>query len=423
MSSLWQPCSVHYDIVVEVMDLLINESPEDPDTWQTIGAISRTCKSLRVEGVRRLLSSTVYVNLMHQPHLVSNFCDFMLSDPVGRGPNLRRLSVYVQHIEEEVARLFADVLSLSINLEYLEIKSLFMVTKPVIGTLCSALSALTSLQHLTIGFCRCDDPSYSQILYHTFQSIQSSLISVQISIPHFTKLPSRRIIYTRNLDPISLMSRLTGSLRKMGFKGMFMWGGGIRVYTLVEELQIPDYSLGLPHLRTYLLCFPNLRRLRCGFLYHTWIHYGHDTDVLQEVCCHAATIQQWHDFNKRQSSKHADSWAMLQSFRGSIVDAYVLSLPCRVEHLHLLSTGGRPSTQYAMMSTILSDTRPSSLRLCLRIYDSGYQIPLRPSWSQSLTTLEVRINIVKHMFDLQGCVVSHLTGMHLFRSSHLMEVI
>ncbi|RPD52888.1 hypothetical protein L227DRAFT_658605, partial [Lentinus tigrinus ALCF2SS1-6] len=400
---------INHDILVEVMDLLAKEGSDK--AWRTVAAIARTCRYLRVEGIRRLLSHTVHVNFhcMNQPHLVAPFCRFVLGDPITRLSFLRRLSVDMYHLEENSARLFASLLARSSHLQYLEITSLMDVTKPVLRILCSALSAPTSLQHLSVGFCKGDDPSYYHILYHALQTMQSPLTSVHIVIP-FLVFPDLgpNILYIRSQDPIFLLSNLSKSLRRMSIGGVFSVGGGIRIYPLVEELQMSSYREGMPHLATYLLCFPNLKRLRCSFERMPWIRYRHAADTFTEECGFA-TIQDWNDFNKQETTRQTHAWTMLESFRGSIIDAYVLALPCRVERLHLLSTGGKRSAEYTMLSSILSDTRPSSLRLCLKIYEGRGYIPIIPpqlseSWAQALEVLEIRINIVKQVFDLEECV-------------------
>ncbi|RPD52884.1 hypothetical protein L226DRAFT_576681 [Lentinus tigrinus ALCF2SS1-7] len=389
------------------MDLLADEGSDK--AWRTVAAIARTCRYLRVEGVRRLLSRTVRVNfhLMNQSHLVSPFCRFVLGDPIARLSYLRRLSVDVRHLEEGSARLFARVLSGSSHLHHLEITSLFEVTTPVLHILCSAFSALTSLQHFSVGYCKGEDPNHYPVLYHALQTMRSPLTSVHIIVP-LIKFPNPFILYTRDQDPIFLLSKLTGSLRRISVYGVFAIGGGIHIYHLVEELQIQTYLAGIPHLATYLLCFPNLKHLRCGSRRTAWTRYRHAADTLKEKC-YLATIQDWNDLNKRETTRKTHAWTMLESFRGSIIDAYVLALPCRVERLHLLSTGGKRSAEYTMLSSILSDTRPSSLRLCLKIYEGRGYIPILPpqssdSWAQDLTTLEIRINIVKQVFDLQKCI-------------------
>ncbi|KAI0687994.1 hypothetical protein C8T65DRAFT_746838 [Cerioporus squamosus] len=163
----------------------------------------------------------------------------------------------------------------------------------------------------------------------------------------------------------------------------------------------------MPDLRTYLLCFPNLWHLQCGNSYTTWFRHQPDADIYQVSCCDA-TIQQWHDYNKWDNKIQAHGWTTLRSFRGSIIDAYVLSLPCRGLHLHLMSTGGSRAAEYAMLSTILSDIRPSSLRFALKVYKSREYIPILPpqslsGWATDLARLEIRINIVQQFFDLNEC--------------------
>ncbi|TFK90182.1 hypothetical protein K466DRAFT_597157 [Polyporus arcularius HHB13444] len=403
--------TIGYDTLVEVIDVLADEG--DDECRDTIVALSQTCRYLRAEGSRRLLSRPVRVNLIRQPRLVAAFCHFMLGDPTVRSPFLRRLAVDVYDLKEDVSRRLADVLALSCCLEDLHIDSLFKVTKPVLAIICSAISSLTSLRHFSVKWCNGDDSSYYQIFYDALRAIRSPLTTAQVAVPSI-KLPSSYILYMRVRDPIFLLSKSSSSLRRVEVDGIIKVGGGIRVYPLVEELAISDYLEGMPDLRTYLLCFPNIQHLRCGSAGIGWFRHRHDADILQESCCDA-TVQQWHDYNKRGSARQDHAWKMLRSFRGSIIDAYVLALPCRGLRLHLMSTGGRRSAEYAMLSTILSDIRPSSLRFSLKVHDGRGYIPILPphsltGWATNLRTLEIRINIVKQFFDLDECF-SHVVDM------------
>ncbi len=405
-SSLRRTPTINFDILTNVIDLLADEGNQKARA--TIMALSRTCRYLRLESVRRLFSRSVRVNVVNQPHLVAPFCHFMLGDPGLRFPLLHRLTIDVDHLAEDVAQLFSRVLAQSCRLEYFQIDSLLDLEPHVVAIISSAIAALTSLKHLIVGHCSSNPHrSCDRIFYGAMQNICSPLISIRVYMPTF-ELPDERILYVRNQDPIFLLSKLTGSLRSVHMGGQITVGGGIRVYPLVEELQVSCYLNGMPDLRTYMICFPNARHLRCGFSNNSWVRHRHSDDIFREGCCFA-TVQEWHDYNKRDSDRHARAWPMLRSFQGSIIDAYVLSLPCRVSRLHMLSTGGERSMEYAMLSTILSQTQPSSLRLCLKVYETRGYIPILPPqslWAGYLTELEVRFNIVKPFFDLDECFVS-----------------
>ena len=416
--SLHRP-GVSLDVLVRVMNILVEEDSFPAE--EAISAMSQTCRYLRTEFIRRLLTGTVRVNTFDQPEIIAPFCQFVLNDPIFRIPLLRRFKINVHHLMEDAARAFADLLSLASHLEHLEIDSLLEVTKTVAAIICSALSSLTSLKHLTVEHCKSDDPSYHSMFYHTFQTMQSHLTSVEVILPAI-KTPSPRILYMRYQDPIFILSRLAGSLRSVRLEGTTRLGGGIRVFPLVEELQITNHIKGMPDLRTYILSFPNLRRLRCGITNSYWIRYRHTTNTLN-VPCGLASVKEWHDYNKQDSTRHNRGWGSLQTFRGSIIDAYVLScLPCHGIRLHLLSTGGTRSSEEIMLSTILSETRPSSLRLCLKVYKARGYIPILPPhsfWAESLTELEIRINIVQHSFDLDECFVCIVA---MIQASYLDEL-
>ena len=407
MSSFQHAPQIFHDILVKVMDILGDENTYE--AWRAIAVVSRTCKYLRMEGIRLLLSRRTHVNLPGQPHRVAPFCRLLLGDPDTRIPYLRRLTIRVLDLDEDSSRLLAYVFGRSAHLEYLEMSFYFTeVSRPVFSNLCSAFSALSSLKHLSIDLCKGEDSSLHQILYHALQRCRSPLTSVHLGVPYVTFPGSGCILYMRNSDPIFLLATFANSLRRVTLDGVpLVVGGGIRVYPLVEELQITNYHYYMPDLKTYLLCFPSLQHFRCGLERQILTRYRDDVDVSQEKCF-LTTIQHWHDFNNRVCGKDVHRWTKLKSFRGSVVDAYVLALPCQVIRLHLLSTGGKHSTECTMLSTILSNTHPSSLRLCLRIYDGSCQIPILPegsSWVQSLTALEIRINIVRRVLNLEDCAV------------------
>ncbi len=403
----WDAPRITYDTLVQVIDTLAVEGNDEGR--DTIVALSQTCRSLRVEATRRLLSHPLRVNLMRQPRRVATFCLFMLGDPVVRLPLLHRLAVNVDNLKEDGARLLADVLAESCCLEDLHIDSLFDVEKPVLVMICTSLSALTSLKHLSITWCKGDDSSYFHIFYHALQTMRSTLTSVQVAVPSI-RMPSPYILYIRIRDPIFLLSRLSKSLRRVELEGNTRVGGGIRVYPLVEELGISSYLHGMPDLRTYRMCFPNLRRLRCGNAEDIWFRHRHDSDIYEEYCCDA-TVQQWHDYNKRSSVRQDHAWTTLRAFRGSIIDAYVLSLPFHGLRLHLMSTGGKQSQEHAMLSTVLTDIQPSSLRFSFKVYEARGYLPILPphsDWAADLSSLEIRINIVKQLFELDECFVRHV---------------
>ena len=406
-----------YDILIITMDILLKENAYT--ARGPIAAVSRTCRYLRREGVKRLLSHTVRVNLMARPQSVAPFCRFVLSDAMARIPLLRRFIVDVHQLGEGDARLFAELLAQASCLEHLQIDSLLKVTKPVAIILCSAFASNSSLRHLTLSFCKTEYSCYARIFYHAFQNIRSHLTSIDITIPQIAMLGFSSL-YVRDLDPIFFLSRLTESLKSVKLDGIIRVGGGVRVYPLVEELHVPSHVYhGMPDLKTYLTCFPNVTHLQCGTEGYKRLRFSRDADLLEEECCMMATAQQWHDFNKRSISAQSHSWSALQSFQGCIIDAYLLSLPCHVSRMHLMSTGGKRSTELDMLSIILSDTRPTSLRLCLKIYEGRGYIPILPLpalWAQGLTRLEIRINIVKQVFDVDECIVSHFT-------CHLMIVL
>ncbi|TFK85983.1 hypothetical protein K466DRAFT_600694 [Polyporus arcularius HHB13444] len=77
-----------------------------------------------------------------------------------------------------------------------------------------------------------------------------------------------------------------------------------------------------------------------------------------------------------------------------------------------------------MLSVILSDAKPVFLRLATRVFNARGYIPVfksTTSWSMSLETLELRINISKEQFDFQECFrhITHVLSTLSVRSLRL----
>ncbi len=85
-----------YDILCAVMEFVADDKHEGVPT---IAAISRTCKRMRFEGAKHLLSGVVEVFWIES---VCSFCHFMLADRSTRLPLLKCLVLRLYRVDEDV---------------------------------------------------------------------------------------------------------------------------------------------------------------------------------------------------------------------------------------------------------------------------------------------------------------------------------
>ncbi|TFK82204.1 hypothetical protein K466DRAFT_308744 [Polyporus arcularius HHB13444] len=170
------------------------------------------------------------------------------------------------------------------------------------------------------------------------------------------------------------------------------------------------YRTFMPYMKPFIVSAPHLRDIQFGRPYDSPSHtrHRHDEDILRgQIVNKTQSPQDCRATNQRDQEGAGHSWPMLDSFKGTVIGAYATGLACPVARVHLLSTGGRRPTELAMLSVVLSDWRPSFLRLATDIYRARGYIPLLPSastgWGESLETLELRLNIVEDRFDFEEC--------------------
>ncbi len=214
------------------------------------------------------------------------------------------------------------------------------------------------------------------------------------------------IIYTRARDPIFLLSSLRKRLEQVTLSGNITVGGGKSVYPRVTRLSLPEsYEWGLALLQPYIVSFPNVTTV--GVLYIMIRREAKDVDVLN-MRRSGVLLKEWHNINTRNQIA-SGTWPGIQSLRTTIMDAYVYGISCHIERVHLLSIGGKHSVELAMLSTILAYTRPTILRLAIKIWYGRDSLPILPPTSsmyECITSLDIRINVIMQKFDIDAYTVS-----------------
>ena len=388
--------TIKFEILVDIMRMLARD--ETFDSTSALAAISQTCKSLSFEGAQLLLSYAVIVT-----RRIPSFCLFMLRDQTARPPLMRYLIINVSQVTEETIEPFRQILHHAVNLTHLVIHALDHPESLHKTTLCSLFASLVSVRHLDLSsFCL-------QTIESFLRDIRAPLSSISCAMPLQGELNHRSpIMYTRRRDPIFLLSSLRNTLEVVHVDGPTTFGSYTCVYPLVKELRIPDYVFSILIIKPMITSFPRLQTLYVGPPDDSYIRDPHDAEILNEVHLGKRSIQQCHDINKQDQLVHG-TWPMLKFFKATIVGAYALGLTCPVERMQLVSSGGQRGQELIMLSVILSDTKPQSLRLAVRAFNARGTIPIFPSvgtWSTRLETLELRINISQEMFNYEEFFVS-----------------
>ena len=389
---------INPEILVDIMRMLARDRSNN--CTSALAALSQTCKFLHFEGVR-LLSSDVRVN-----RRVPSFCLFMLRDRSARPPLMRTMYVDVRELTEDTIKPFSEILHCAVNLTDLMIYALDHpgLSSSSRGTLCSTIASLVSVRYLSLS------SIYSlRTLESLLRDIRAPLSSFPLRFPlEGEDNHGSPIMYARRRDPIFLLSTLRSTLEVVSVHGPATFGSYTCVYPLVKELRIPDYVFSIPIIKPMIMSFPRLQILYIGSSDNSYIRDPHEEDTLNQIHIGKRSIQQCHDVNRQDQWEHG-TWPMLKSFKATIIAAYALGLTCPVERMQLVSTGGKRSHELVMLSAILSDTKPRSLRLALRAFNARGAIPFFPSadtWSTRLDTLELRMNISQQAFNFEEFFVS-----------------
>ncbi|TFK82494.1 hypothetical protein K466DRAFT_666480 [Polyporus arcularius HHB13444] len=347
------------------------------------------------EGAKCMLSRTVD---LHYTSDFLSFGQFMLRDRAVRLPLLQRLVIRCRYIPGEASiGLLLTVLPLAFNLYHLEVIPLENASPSVIREMSSAIVSLTSLRHLELG---ATERNLANI-YHVLSNIRSPLLSVVVLLPLLGETPRRGVMYSRRRDPIFLLSHMKATLEQIEVGGLATFGSYTCQYLRVKKFTHPTYEQSTTIMKPIISSFPNLHTLQIGIrATHARPSLSPNEDIRELRHASKNTIQQCHDLNKRDQIMHG-RWSKLDSFTGTIIDAYATGLSCHVATAHLYSTGGKREAELMMLSTILTDWQPTFLRLALKVHDPAGHIRIfssSVSWPKSLATLELRVSIVKEEF-------------------------
>ena len=390
---------IDYDIIIDIMRMLARD--ETFDSTSAVAAISQTCKCLSFEGARLLLSCSVIVT-----RRIPSFCLFMFRDRTTRPFLLRNLCVDVRNVTEHTIEGFSEVLYSAVNLTDLTIHALDHPSSSLKPTLCSLIASLVPIRHLTLSSIH-----LLQTVESLIRDIQASLSSISLNLPFQGELNhDSPIMYTRRRDPIFLFSSLKNTMEEIRVHGPVTFGSYTCVYPHVKEMRIPDHVFTTPIIKPIIMSFPRLQVLYIGSAVDSYVRSPHEEDILDQVYIGKRSIQQCHNINKQNQSTHG-TWTMLKFFKATIVAAYALGLSCSVEKMQLMSTGGKREQELTMLSAILSDTKPRSLRLALRAFHARTTVPIFSSpetWSTRLQTLELRMNIAQVVFNYEELFVSQV---------------
>ncbi len=411
------------DILGAVLEFVAGED----DYMPTIAAITRTCKRMRLEGTKYLLSSTVpKLQLIED---ICSFCHFMLAEPA-RLPLLKSLVLSCDSIEaDDHVRLVCEMLRGLSNLHKLDIAFDTASSPSARSAIAAAIASLTSLRvlklnefgRLTTGYgpdypARAGALSSDHVFETALRDARAPLLSLSIGLPSAVDELAAGVRYSRRRDPIFLCSHLRHTLEHLEVLGGFsliVRPGRTYEYPHLKKLTLPIYSICIPYMRPFVIAAPHLRELQIGGTDNSHTRHRHNEDILRgKIINRTQTPQEWRTTNEHDREVSNRSWPMLDSFKGAIIGAYSTGLTCPVARVHLLSTGGRRRTELAMLSIVLSDWRPSFLRLATKTYRARGYIPLLPStssgWAEALETLELRLNVVEDRFNLEECFVSDL---------------
>ncbi|RDX42900.1 hypothetical protein OH76DRAFT_1410653 [Lentinus brumalis] len=381
------------------------------ESIRTIAAISRTCKRMRFEGTKYLLSGTVELGLIKD---ICSFCRFMLADRSSRLPLLKSLVLRLYSLEEEDhVGLVCEVLRGLSNLWKLDVTLDVNASPLVISAVPAAIASLTSLRVLRLfelGTSICPKPG-DQIFVTALRNARAPLVVLCIWASPFVDALGAGVRYSRRRDPIFLCSCLRTTLEQLELHGgliLVVRHGRTYEYPHLKKLILPIYSDFMPYLKPFMVSAPHLRDLQFGGTYNSHTRHRHDEDILRgRIINQTRTAQEWRTTNEVDQEATGTCWSTLDSFKGAIISAYASGLSCPIARVHLLSTGGRRTTELAMLSIVLTDWRPSFLRLATKVYRARDYIPLLPSttsgWAESLETLEIRLNIVDNQFDCARC--------------------
>ena len=169
--------------------------------------------------------------------------------------------------------------------------------------------------------------------------------------------------------------------------------------------------------------YPNLRSLVIRDVWHPrsvlWTSafpqlqsltvYTIDSDLIGDDPDDSDVYAHFQESNREEQLRSGNAWKRLETFKGnSILDLYILGLPCRIEHVDV----GVGAGCLRYFRTVMADARPMHLTL---FFFGCIALPLDwPAYLQDpslrdLHTLDIDITFViqgKHEGSMEACLVS-----------------
>nr|VWP01868.1 Putative branched-chain-amino-acid aminotransferase TOXF (EC [Ganoderma boninense] len=306
-----------YDVL-----FLVLEQQSIEEHFQDVASLSRTCQTLRGEGVKCMLDRDI--TLRDEASTLS-FALFMLSDGSRRRLPLLRRSLSIQTVS---------------RLSHLERLALWNADQVLASDprLPRAFASLTCLKHL--DFHATQDSDNADCVY-MFKTMQSRLLTASLHLPSPIRRYMNGHLNCELIDPIRLLRNSADTLVELHGCNFEARRHGV-VYPHVRRLNI---HLGLiPLIAPYMVSFPNVTSL--------------------EVTCGASfepsTVPSF-SFMNEDGQENITAWSALEELAGNLTDIFVLSLRCTATTLRVRASGRHRNLRY--LTEVLTRARPSYLEL------------------------------------------------------------
>ncbi|PIL26096.1 hypothetical protein GSI_11850 [Ganoderma sinense ZZ0214-1] len=321
-------------LVYDVLFLVLEQQSIE-ERFQDVASLSRTCHTLRSEGVKYMLDRNV---TLRDEKSTLSFGLFILSDGTRRLPLLRRsLSIQTGRLIGQAAFALVELIS---RLSHLERLALWNADQVLASDprLPRAFASLTCLKHL--DFHATQDSDNADCVY-MFKRMQSRLLTASLSLPSPIRRYMNGHLNCELIDPIRLLRNSTDTLVELHGCNFEARRHGV-VYPHVKRLNI---HLGLiPLIAPYMVSFPNVSAL--------------------EVTCGASfepsTVPSF-SFMNEDGQENITAWSALEELAGNLTDIFVLSLRCTATTLRVHASGRHRNLRY--LTEVLSRVRPTHLEL------------------------------------------------------------
>ena len=320
-----------YDVL-----FLVLEQQRIEEHFHDIASLSRTCHTLRGEGVKQMLDRDI---TLREARDSLSFALFMLVDETRRFPLLRRsLSIQTGRLTGQAAFALVELVSRISHLERLALWNADQVLASD-PRLPRAFASLTCLKHL--DFHATQDSDNADCVY-MFKRMQSQLLTAALHLPSPIRRYMNGHLNCELVDPIRLLRSSTDTLAELRGSNFEARRAHGVVYPNVRRLNI---HLGLvPLIAPYMISFPNVTAL--------------------EVTCDASfepsTVPSF-SFMNEDGQESIEAWSTLEELAGNLTDIFVLSLRCTTTTLRVHAAGRHRNLRY--LTDVLSRTRPTHLQL------------------------------------------------------------